>query len=115
VRLSDAERDALLETLSAHAAAGRLDPAELERRVERVLTAATREEAAPALSDLPPIGAAATGRQPAQGPGRPRGHGETTGAAPDWQPTPERFRDPRSGRVMRVWVDGAGARHYVPD
>ncbi|MDQ6834624.1 MAG: hypothetical protein M3016_00370 [Actinomycetota bacterium] len=29
--------------------------------------------------------------------------------------TVERFRDPRSGRVMRVWEDAAGTRHYVPD
>ncbi len=32
-----------------------------------------------------------------------------------WQPTAERFRDPRSGEVMRVWQDSAGGRHYVPE
>ena len=43
------------------------------------------------------------------------GHGEADAAAPDWQPTSERFRDPRTQRIMRVWVDAAGARHYVPE
>jgi len=27
----------------------------------------------------------------------------------------QRFRDPRTKRVMRVWVDADGGRHYVPD
>ena len=35
--------------------------------------------------------------------------------APDWRPTAERFRDPRTNRVMRVWEDAGGARHYVAD
>jgi hypothetical protein len=31
-------------------------------------------------------------------------------------PTSERFRDPSSGTIMRVWVDPADdSRHYVPD
>ena len=33
----------------------------------------------------------------------------------DWRPTDERFRDPRTNRVMRVWEDAAGRRHYVVD
>jgi hypothetical protein len=32
-----------------------------------------------------------------------------------WRPTNERFRDPKTNRVMRVWEDPAGTRHYVPD
>jgi hypothetical protein len=34
---------------------------------------------------------------------------------PGWRPTAERFRDPKTRRVMRVWEDGAGVRHYVAD
>ena len=45
-----------------------------------------------------------------------RRHGETDAPHPGWQPTTEVFRDPSSGRVMRVWVDPAdGTRHYVPE
>ena len=72
-------------------------------------------QAAPALADLPPLPGAPPGSNSAAGRGRPRGHGETDAAAPDWQPTTERFRDPRSQRIMRVWVDAAGVRHYVPE
>jgi hypothetical protein len=31
-------------------------------------------------------------------------------------PTAERFRDPSSGVIMRVWIDPSDeSRHYVPD
>ncbi len=33
----------------------------------------------------------------------------------DWTPTEERFRDPRSGQIMRVWTDANGGRHYLRD
>jgi hypothetical protein len=47
---------------------------------------------------------------------RLRRHGESAHPAVGWQPTDEVFRDPSSGRVMRVWVEpGDGSRHYVPD
>jgi hypothetical protein len=114
VRLGDADRERLFERLSRHAAEGRLDVAELERRVEAVAVAETQEQAAAVLADLPPLAA-----DPLPGPGgrprRGRGHGDADVPAPDWRPTPERFRDPRTNRVMRVWEDAAGARHYVPD
>jgi hypothetical protein len=43
-------------------------------------------------------------------------HGQSDVPAPGWQPTDESFRDPSSGRLMRVWIDpGDGSRHYVPD
>ncbi len=33
-----------------------------------------------------------------------------------WLPTQERFRDPTTGKIMRVWVDPADqSRHYVPE
>ncbi len=112
MRLSDGDREHLYELLSHHAAAGRLTLDELERRVERVARADTRDEATAALSDLPPLPSPDTG--PARRRGR-RGHGEADQPAPDWAPTAERFRDPHSGQVMRVWSDAAGGRHYLPD
>ena len=112
MRIGDQEREALFEQLSRHAAAGRIDVAELERRVAAVAAAQTREEATAVLADLPPL----TPSAPASG--RPRfrrGHGDADAPQPDWSPTAERFRDPRTGRVMRVWVDTGGGRHYVAD
>jgi hypothetical protein len=110
--LGDADREALYETLKRHAAVGRLDTAELERRVALVAEAQTREAAAAALAGLPPLAPPrARERRPRWG----RGHGEVDQPGPDWQPTGERFRDPRTQVVLRVWVDPAGERHYVAD
>ena len=45
-----------------------------------------------------------------------RRHVESPVAAPGWVPTEESFRDPSTGRIMRVWVDPVdGSRHYVPE
>jgi len=41
--------------------------------------------------------------------------GESATAEAGWTSTDERFRDPSTGRLMRVWLDAQGARHYVPD
>ena len=109
--LSDADREQLFERLNRHAAAGTFELDELERRVEAVTAAQTREQAASVLADLPPL----AGDPP---PGRARwgrGHGDADAPRADWRPTSERFRDPRTNRVMRVWEDAGGARHYVPD
>lgn len=114
MRLGDADRERLYERLSRAAAAGHIDLAELERRVAVVAAADTQEEAAAALSDLPPLsGDPAPTVRP-----RPRwggGHGDADRPSADWRPTSERFRDPRTNRVMRVWEDAGGGRHYVPD
>jgi hypothetical protein len=110
--LGDADRELLYETLKRHAAEGRLELAELERRVAIVAQAQTREAAAEAMAGLPPLAS-----RPAE-PRRPRwgrGHGEAEKPEPDWQPTSERFRDPRTRNVLRVWVDPAGDRHYVAE
>lgn len=112
MRLGDRDRELLFEALKHHAAAGRIDLAELERRVGRLTEAQTTDQAAEVMADLPPLGV-----DPAR-PGRPRwgkGHGEADRPAPDWRPSNERFRDPRTNRVMRVWTDSGGGRHYVPD
>ena len=83
---------------------------ELERRIAVAARAQTREEASALLDDLPALpGQAQTPWW------RGRAHGEADAPAVDWQPTNERFRDPRTNRIMRVWVDAGGGRHYVPD
>ncbi|MGA2925957.1 MAG: DUF1707 domain-containing protein [Solirubrobacteraceae bacterium] len=114
--LSDAERELLLEQLKRHAAEGRLGVAELERRVAAIVEAPSREAAAAVMADLPPLPAAAPEAVKPRGRlWRGRGHAAADRTQPDWQPTAERFRDPGSDTVMRVWVDAAGGRHYVPD
>jgi hypothetical protein len=113
VRLSDADRELIYESLSRSAAEGRISMEELERRVEIVHAAQTREDVASLLEDLPPVASAAPGT--AKPWWRVRPHGEADAPAVGWTATGERFRDPRSKRIMRVWVDAAGGRHYVPD
>jgi Na+-transporting methylmalonyl-CoA/oxaloacetate decarboxylase gamma subunit len=44
-----------------------------------------------------------------------RRHGENEKAQPGWRSTDEVFNDPSTNRVMRVWLDQKGERHYVPD
>lgn len=53
LRLSDGERDDLVETLRAHLAEGRLTTSEFEERSRVVRTAITRGDLAPVFSDLP--------------------------------------------------------------
>ena len=109
--LGDADRDRLVAVLREHYAAGRMDTEELRRRVGIVLAAAYADEAAAALADLPPVAAVT--------PARPRSrkrHAQVAEPQPGWIPTAERFRDPSSGTIMRVWTDPAdGSRHYIPD
>jgi hypothetical protein len=118
VLIGDAERDRYLAALREHFAAGRFGKDELERRSEIVLRAAYADEAAAALAELP---GAVTGGMPVAGERRAgwlrrKGHGETIRPAAHWVATAERFRDPSTGAIMRVWVDPAdGSRHYVPD
>src|SRR6185437_3583636 len=114
MQLGDADREQLFERLSRHHVAGHLDVPELERRVGIVAGAATHEEAAAVLADLPALPG-----DPA-GPSRDRprwgrGHGDADAPKAGWRPTNERFRDPKTNRIMRVWEDAGGARHYVPD
>jgi DNA-binding SARP family transcriptional activator len=49
--------------------------------------------------------------------GKARGrHAQTRTPGAGWVPTAERFRDPSSGVIMRVWIDPSDeSRHYVPD
>ena len=113
MRLTDADREELFARLSDHAARDHIDHAEQERRVAMIADAETWDQAAAAFDDLPALG---SGRDP-----RPRqapwfrGHADSDAPGPGWKPTGERFRDPRTRKVMRVWEDGSGQRHYVPD
>jgi hypothetical protein len=111
LRLSDADREQLYELLSQHAAAGRITLEELERRVAEVSAARSHSDVAAVLDDLPPIPAGLPARRwPARA-----AHGEADAPSAGWRPTNERFRDPRTQRIMRVWTDSEGGRHYVPD
>jgi hypothetical protein len=113
VRLTDADREQLFARLSDHAARDHIDYAEHERRVTIIAAAQTWDQAAAAFDDLPPI---RSGRdpEPHQAPWF-RGHADSEAPGPGWKPTAERFRDPRTRKVMRVWEDASGQRHYVPD
>jgi hypothetical protein len=53
LRVSQAERDAIVEELSRHTSEGRLDLAEFEQRVEEALASKTRGELDNALRELP--------------------------------------------------------------
>jgi hypothetical protein len=121
---AEADRERLVALLREHYAVGLFDLDELDRRVELVLSARYLDEAAAAVADLPQVtapGTAAPGMA-AQRTGAPRrgrqrrGHGHATRPAAGWIPTDERFRDPTTRTVMRVWVDPADqSRHYVPE
>lgn len=42
-------------------------------------------------------------------------HRENASPELGWHPTAEVFNDPSTNRVMRVWLDSMGQRHYVPE
>jgi hypothetical protein len=44
-----------------------------------------------------------------------RRHGESDRPQSGWVPTDELFKDPGTDRMMRVWKDRTGERHYVPE
>jgi hypothetical protein len=100
--------------LREHYAQGQFDLDELDRRVGVVLTAQYMDEVAPALADLPGLGdAGATGSRPVK---HRRGHAQVARPAAGWIPTDERFRDPATRAVIRVWIDPSDqSRHYVPE
>jgi hypothetical protein len=50
---SDAERERVADALRTHAAAGRLDPEELDERLGLALAARTRADLVPLIADLP--------------------------------------------------------------
>ena len=116
--VSDADRERLVALLREHYAAGLFGLDELDRRVGTVLSAQFLDEAAAAVADLPaaPPPTAAAGIAPPRRGRRRRGHAHADQPAAGWVPTSERFRDPSTSTVMRVWIDPADqSRHYVPE
>ena len=122
---SDADRERLVALLREHYAVGLFGLDELDRRVGVVLSAQYLDEAAAAVADLPgPAGTGTAGTAisgprgagPPRRPRRRRGHAHADQPAAGWIPTNERFRDPSTSTIMRVWVDPADqSRHYVPE
>jgi Domain of unknown function (DUF1707) len=126
---ADADRERLIALLREHYAVGLFGLDELDRRVGLVLSAQYLDEVAAAVADLPGApapGALASGGQASggQAPGRSaarparrrRGHAHADQPAAGWIPTNERFRDPSTRTIMRVWIDPADhTRHYVPE
>ena len=97
--------------LGRHYVAGHIEAEELDRRLT-VLYEGSGSDALAGLPDLP--------REHV--PEKRRGgwwrirHGESEAAQAHWLPTTERFVDPTTQRVMRVWTDPANrARHYVAE
>jgi len=131
---ADADRERLVALLREHYAVGLFGLDELDRRVGLVLSAQYLDEVAAAVADLPGLpargtaapgtaasgftapGSTAPGSAPPRRGRQRRGHAHADQAAAGWIPTDERFRDPTSRTVMRVWVDPADqSRHYVPE
>lgn len=113
----DADRERLVALLREHYARGVLEHDELDRRIGVVLSAEYTDEAAAAVADLPPLaGPGGSGQPvPARKPRR-RGHAQAAAPGAGWVPTDERFRDPTTRAVMRVWIDPTDqSRHYVPE
>ena len=120
--ISDVDRERLVALLREHYAAGLFGLDELDRRVGTVLGAQFLDEAAAAVTDLPasappgPAPSSAPSSAPPRRGRRRRGHAHADQPAAGWIPTSERFRDPSTSTVMRVWVDPADqSRHYVPE
>jgi hypothetical protein len=111
MRITDADREAFVGLLQRHLLDDRLTLDEYTDRVGAIWAAADRHEVEQVVADLPALPPRASPRPPAG-----RRHGEGAIPAVTWRPTSERFRDPTTRRVMRVWVDVAdGTRHYVSD
>ena len=111
---AEADRERLVALLREHYALGQLDLEELDRRVGLVLSASYLDEAAAAVADLPGLADPGTsGPRPVK---QRRGHAQAAKPAAGWLPTDERFRDPATQAVMRVWIDPVDhSRHYVPE
>jgi hypothetical protein len=119
--VSEADREQLLGLLREHYAHGQLDLNEMSRRVGVVLASTYSDEAMAAVTDLPLLGRMASAEpSPAPAshgrPGQRRRHAQRPEPGAGWVPTAERFRDPSTRAIMRVWIDPADlSRHYVPE
>ena len=110
LRADDAERAHTVGLLRRHYLDDRLTMEEFADRTLAAYGAATHADLDAIVADLPPLPSNTATTAPK---GR---HGEAHLPAVGWRPTSERFRDPSSGRLMRVWVDPATTtRHYVAE
>ena len=109
VRPTDEEREAIVAVLQRHFVDDRLTLEQYTERVGDVWEADDRHALDAVLTDLPPLPTTPVDA------GRRR-HGEGAVPSVTWRPSRERFRDPTTGRIMRVWVDVVdGTRHYVAE
>ena len=109
LRIGDPEREHAVLQLRRHLLDGRLEMEEFAERVGAAYEAKTQADLDKAMTGLPalPIEVEQS---------KNRRHGEVDLPAIGWHPTSERFRDPSTGRIMRVWVDrGDASRHYVAE
>ena len=108
------QADAVAAELGRHYVEGHLEADELDERLGRLYAAP--ESAVAVLEDLPGLEPAVPAPVASGKSWWRRRHGESEGARPDWIPTSERFLDPTTDRLMRVWLDGGTrTRHYVPE
>ena len=106
--------DAVAAELGRHYVAGHLDADELDDRLGRL--DAAPESAVALLDDLPALEPAVRAPVASRKGWWRRRHGESEGAHPRWRPTSERFLDPTTDRLMRVWLDPqTRTRHYVAE
>lgn len=106
--------DAVAAELGRHYVAGHLEADELDARLDRVYSAP--ELARTVVEDLPALEPAAPAPVASSKGWWRRRHGESDGPKPDWVPTAERFLDPTTDRLMRVWRDPVTrTRHYVAE
>jgi hypothetical protein len=113
--ITEAGRERLVARLREHYARGELELDDLRRRAEVVLAATYLDEATAAVADLPQLAGPAPGPAPRP---RRRGHAQAARPGAGWVRTSERFRDPTSRVIMRVWLDPSTdpeTRHYLPD
>jgi len=110
--VSEADRERLLGLLREHYAQGQLDLDEMSRRVGIVLALAYSDEAAAAATDLQLLGRTGSGEPPTRASrgrlGQRRRHAQQAEPGAEWVPTPERFRDPSTHAIVRVWIYPAG-------
>jgi hypothetical protein len=119
----EADRERVIAALREYYARGELELDELSRRVEVVLAATFTDEADAALTGLPQLAwpESVTPRRGSAEPARRRqrrGHAEAAAPGEGWVPTDERFRDPTTRVIMRVWLDPSTepeTRHYIPE
>jgi len=102
MRASDADREAVVDRLSAHGAAGRLDADELDQRTAAALGARTVGELSALEGDLPPAPALRPARRRRTAPGK-------------WLPPLGRFRAylPVMALLVVIWAV-TGADYFWP-